>query len=300
MAKKNKIKYLLIALILSFSFVSSVKAVSNNNDKILLIDDISTWAYIDGSWYNTTFEDGNNSYRVYTDNKYLGTYKIKKSSEFTLYDNSGKNISYSGDLFAYSDSLDIRVRSYTKGKIVDSNLSEINTILNSSFKKSDFSVNERIVIDLDNNGVNDEIINVSNLDAQTEQSKYFDLMYININNKNRQVLINKNVIPANVLIEPIYQIKYILKVDEKYNGIIVEEGYFSEAGKTNNLLYTNTDGTYKKISMQTIANNGDNTTTNRTDDYSMYILAGVLLIIMLIAYAIISIVKNRDDDMDDD
>ncbi len=135
-----------------FSFVSDVNAVSNNNDKIVIIDDINTWADIDNTWYNTTYKDSNNSFRVSEDHKYLGTYKIRKSDQFALYDSKGKYVSYSGSLFAYSESLDIRTRSYTKGKILDNNLSEINSLLSSSFKKSDLSINERIVLELDNKG----------------------------------------------------------------------------------------------------------------------------------------------------
>lgn len=45
--------------------------------------------------------------------------------------------------------------------------------------------------------------------------------------------------------------------------------------------------------------NNINNNINNKRDYTMYIFAGVLLIVMLLAYVIINTIKNKDDNMDD-
>ena len=64
--------------------------------------------------------------------------------------------------------------------------------------------------------------------------------------------------------------------------------------KSVNLIYEN-----KKDDKESTPDNTKNNTKSNKVDYTMFIFAGILLIIALIVYAFISILKNKNDEMDD-
>ena len=64
--------------------------------------------------------------------------------------------------------------------------------------------------------------------------------------------------------------------------------------KSVNLIYEN-----KKDNKESTPDNTKNNTKSNKVDYTMFIFAGILLIIVLIVYAFISILKNKNDEMDD-
>ena len=60
-----------------------------------------------------------------------------------------------------------------------------------------------------------------------------------------QVIINDDVSPASILAYPTYELNYILRYsDNTAYSFILQEGYFSNVGETQNNLYDCVDGTY--------------------------------------------------------
>ena len=251
MNKKNtKILVILIICLALYALfiIFFVNNKEDNNtevyDDLLIIDNISTWKYDNNTWSKSTYKNSNKKYITYVNNNYLGTYYLRNN--VNLYNENGNNVPYNGDLFCYSNELNIKLKSYTKTKVNNTDIDTINSILSDSFNYNDFSLNEKIIVDIDNNGINDSIISVSNLDTLEEQSKYFNLVYVNMNGVTNKIIID-SIIGENDLFDiPIYNTKYIFEIDN-INYFVLQEGYFSEAGSTTNLLYKYNNNNFENI-----------------------------------------------------
>lgn len=292
MRKIKKIVVLfVIVLLLSMNVVEA-----ETQDKIMIIDNISTWKYYDNKWYNIDdYSDG--KFSVYINNDYYGMYIIKKTDEYNLYDNENKLVSYNGSLLAISSNFDIKPKSYILQKINDEDIIDINNMLHSSFKYNDFLVKEHVIVDLNNNGEEDIIINVSNLDAENEQETYLNFIYIKLDNGEIQVL-KKDIVEAkDALNAPRYNIKYVIDNNNTYNSIIIHKRYFSYAGEAKNILYESHNGIYNETIVYDIKKDSDNSSTNKKD-YTLYIFCGILLIVFLLGYLIFNKVKNNGNKMD--
>lgn len=287
----RKIVFIIAVLLL---LISKSYADDINNDKLLVISNIDTWEYKNGTWYKKNTLSSKSYFSVYVDNKYHGVYKINET--YNLYDNDNNIVHYNGELFAYTNNFNIKNKEFNIDKITDEKLNEINSILGTTLENKDLSINEYIKVDLDNNGINDEIISISNLDALDEQSKYFNLIYIKLNNKDKQVLVNDTIPEKEVLNAPIYQIKYIFNLNNNYDNIIFEEGYFSNANNTKNIMYENINESYSKV---VIEKEQEKTNTVIKKDYTLYIVLAIVLIIFFIGYFIFNKIKNKEDVMDD-
>ena len=300
MSKKNKIiiKGIFIAFALLL-FTNKIYADATSNDKLLIIDNISIWNYKDNTWYKKDTLVNNGYFLVYIDNKYYGMYKVKGIKDFILYDNDNNIVPYEGELFAHTNNFEIKNRSFKIETVSEDIINEINSISGVLLKESDLSINEYIKIDLDNNGIYDEIINVSNLDALDEQTKYFNLAFIKLNNSEKQIIINDEVQPKDLLNAPIYNVKYIFNNnDNKYDSIILEEGYFSNVDETKNLLLESNNGFYNKVIIEKEQNDSNQIIEDK-EDYTLYIVLAIILVIFLLSYFIFKKIKNREDVMDD-
>ena len=296
--KKIKTILVLFGCLLSILQVNIINA--DEQKKLLIIDDISTWEYDNDKWYKYNNTDYYNySFSTYVNNNYYGIYKIEKDDGYNLYNNQNQLVSYNGDLVAISSNFNIKLKPYVLAMINNEDLTEINTILNGSFITTDFTINQSVVIDLDNNGIDDIIVNVSNLDEENEQDFFFNLMYIKLNNQEPQVLIKDNVEERDVLATPTYGIKYIITGNNSYDSIIVQDRYFSYTRKTTNTLYEWQNGIYSKTTINNARKNDDKPKTDNKTDYTMYIFYGILLIVFLLGYLVFNIIKKKNDNMDD-
>ena len=184
---------------------------------------------------------------VYIDNQYLGSYKLKYGTIWNLFDNNNSYVEYSGKLLAYSENFIVNVPNYEITTVSENEIREITSILNHNINANTLSINEVVNIDLDFNGIDDKIVNVSNLDSLEDEQYYFNLCYVVLNGE-IQTLILDNVEYKDILAYPVYEINYLLQYDNNnYYSIILQEGYFSNVGETQNNLYNLTDGNYSLI-----------------------------------------------------
>ena len=216
--------------------------------KMLVIDDISNWGYLDGRWLKLYIDDiEDNQFVVYIDNQYMGSYKLKYGTIWNLFDNNNSYVEYSGKLLAYSENFNVNVPNYEITTVSENEIREITSILNHNINANTLSINEVVNIDLDFNGIDDKIVNVSNLDSLEDEQYYFNLCYVVLNGE-IQTLILDNVEYKDILAYPVYEINYLLQYDNNnYYSIILQEGYFSNVGETQNNLYNLTDGNYSLI-----------------------------------------------------
>lgn len=214
---------------------------------MLIVDNISNWAYLDGAWFTVDTDDmENHNFAVYVDNKYMGNYRMKYGTVWNLFDNNDSYVEYTGDLFAYSNNFNVNVANYTINGVGPNEITEITNILNHEINQNSLSINEVVQMDLDANGIMDKIVNISNLDSVEEEQYYFNLCYVVLNNQIK-VLINDSVESRELLLYPVYKLRYIFKyADNNSYSFILQEGYFSNAGKTQNNLYDIVNGEYIK------------------------------------------------------
>lgn len=250
----KKISIIIIVVLLAFSglllllFKNDEEEEAKTDIKYLMVDNISVWSNSGNTWSKSNSDQisENDLYAIYVNQNYMGNYYLKYGNSWNLFDSNNKFIKYDGSFLAHSLDLNINVNNFINQEINEDDLLEISNILNFSINRNDLSLNEKVVIDLDGNGIIDKIINVSNLDSEN-QMQYFYLMYIVLNNK-IYILINDNVPRTDVLKYPIYEIKYLLNINnETHKSIIVQKGYFSEVGETGNLMFQFKDNKYMKV-----------------------------------------------------
>lgn len=233
---------LLVIVLLLFVFKKDLKNNSKVVSNYMIIGNDSIWKYTN-KWESSYYSDvDNNKMNVYVDNIYKGEYVLKYGNGWNLFLND-KYQQFSGSLIALSNNFG-NVLNVDINEIDDNDIIKVNEILHSNYVKSNFSLMEKVNVDLDNNGVLDKIVNVSNLDIEDED-KYFNLVYIILNNK-VYVLKKEIISKENYYNAPIYNIKVLVKFSD-YTNIVISKGYFSDAGKSGNIMYEKVNGKYELV-----------------------------------------------------
>ena len=228
---------------------SNQKPIKQIDYDYLVIGNISLWGLNKGHWYDLDKNDldSDEYLNVYINNNYFGKYKMKFVNSWNLFNSNNDYVSYEGNIVAASDNINLINRTYSIQTLSELEINEINEIMGVSVALEDLSNAEKIFIDLDQNGVYDKIVNVSNLDAFDIQEKYFNLCYV-IMNSEKKTLIKNEIDEEDILSEPIYNIVNIININNELNdSIVFQEGYFSENGETTNLLYQYKNSNYKEV-----------------------------------------------------
>ena len=230
-----------IGIILYFVFRETKQKEVKSDINYLVIGNESIWENKNNSWKKVTYDDVNNKkLNVYIDNMYSGKYTLKYGKVWNLYDNSGL-VMYEDSFVAMSDVnwdiVNINIDSISKEDLI-----YINNVLNSKYSLEDITLNEKVNVDFNNNGIIDTIINVGNLNRDG-LDKYFSLVYVIIDGK-KEILINEDIDVKDNLNYPIYRINSLLRKNGLIN-IILHKGYFSEAGTNGNRMYEIIDGKYE-------------------------------------------------------
>lgn len=219
---------------------------SNNNEgnltptknyEVLIVNNHSIWKNSDNVWSSIdNIDDFNEKFIVYINKNYFGEYYLKFVNKWNLLNDNKKIVTYDGKILAYSLDLNIDVKNFNIENNTYVELDEINEIIGYSISLEDLSVNEKIILDLDSDNISDKIVNVSNLDSENQEC-YFNLCYAVLNG-NIKVLFYNIVEEEDLLVEPIYYLQYVLNINnDKYDSIILQESYFSNSGKTSNVMY---------------------------------------------------------------
>ena len=214
---------------------------SNNNvneeAKYLVVGNISNLSYS-----NNTFSKTNKSnieeldkLKVYVNNNYYGDYKFKSGENWNLFDKNNAYVNYNGNLLAYSDNFNIKVRNKYKIRTIDEN-DKVFLINNYNINSFEYlTTNEAIDIDLDNDGTKDEIICLSSMEESNNIKNYYNLLVLKLNNE-KVTLIEEREKDAKY----VYDIYGIINVENSpYDSIILTktEGYISDNPKVSSLIY---------------------------------------------------------------
>lgn len=232
-------------LLIVFSYYTFIKKKENKNYEkfYMVIDNVANLMYTDNSWfYTTSFEvEKQTNYETYSYNNYLGKNNLEYVNAWNLFDKNKNFVNYKDSLFAYSDKFNI--------KKINTNIRNITEIekqeIISNFHYDDFNYllsNEVIDIDLDDDGVMDKIVCVSNTNENKNlKNKYYNLIYIKLNDKIIKV-INENSKNYDILRTDIYDLSYFFSLDKTKYFIIK---------KTNNVI---SDSLTEEISLYNYTN----------------------------------------------
>ena len=218
---------------------NTINNQTDNNDekKYLVIGNISNLSYINNKFYGVKSNEIEklDKLKTYVNNKYYGDYKFKMGKNWNLFDKNNEFINYNGNLIAYSDNFNIKVRS--KYKIREINEKEKVFLIN-NYNLSSFAnliTNEVADIDLDNNGVEDQIICLSFMDENDNIKNNYRIVVIKLNNEKITLIDERNEDAKNI-----YSIYGIINIDNnKYDSIIITktEGYITQDPKMSSLIY---------------------------------------------------------------
>ena len=224
---------------------------SNNNNttsesekKYLVIGNYSNLLYKDGSFSNTSrFEiERLDKLKTYVNDKFYGSYKLKYISNWNLIDNNNEFVNYNGSLLAYSENFNIKVRNYKtreineKDKLFLMNTYNLNTL-------SNLTTNEAVDIDLDNNGVIDEIICLSSLEPSNNEKNYYNIIVINLNGEKTTIIEEREKDAKDV-----YSLYGIINVENEKNDSIIltkTEGYIGDKQTVSSLMINYKNDKYR-------------------------------------------------------
>lgn len=220
------------------------------SDRYLVIGTYSAWVMDSNNEWSRVNSNSNINNAGYLDvfinNQYIGLHRLYSGMYWNLYDENDDYVDYDGSLLALSTDFEAEVPSYEMNSVDVNDLVTISSIVNRNVLVDELSINEKVNIDLDSNGIMDSIINVSNLDSLIDPQTYFNLVYLVLNNENI-VLIHENVDVSDILNYPVYNLVSLINLNNESNlSIIIQKGYFSSAGRNGNILYQYENGEYIK------------------------------------------------------
>ena len=244
MNKKLSIIIMIIVLLLGIVLFFLVKnnhkdkdKEQKNNNYSLVLNNYSVWEY-NKAWYKSNIDRVNNkTMSVYIDKAVLGDYTLVYGSTWNLFDANKNYVNYEGDLVAISPNKKLYFINYKKESLDNSDLSTIRELSGIDYLSiQKISPFEKVVCDLDNNGVEDSIIIASNKDIQN-QIRYFNIAYVNLNGQ-VNTLLNKEISADKKKAEPSYSLNNVLLFEkDTYGSIVLHKTYFSESGKPGSLMF---------------------------------------------------------------
>lgn len=260
--KKNKIIILLVVIIIygvSLCVVlirnknSLEKNDKNNENKYVVIDNFARLSFSNNSWNNASISEIEDygKYDVFINNKLLGSFKLEYGTTWNLFNDANDYTDYDGNLFAYSDNFNINMVKFEKSTFLSD---ENKKIITEYFNYDDYSsliTSDVITTDIDNNGVMDEVVCVSNIGIDKRySSKYYNLIFIRLNDEIIEVL-NQNSSNSKIMEEPVYNLSTVFVLNgNEYLAIKKTIGIDSDSPTESLILYQNVNSdNFKKVKL---------------------------------------------------
>lgn len=182
-----------------------------------------------------------NNMKIFVDNKYFGNYRLKYVAKWNLLNDKSEFVSYKGKLLAVSDDFEVVPREYTVREINDDD----KYLLLQNYGISSFkylTTNEVVDIDLDKNGVEDEIIVLSSMVDNDNINNYYSLVILKYNNEVITLIDERKEKAIYV-----YDINSIINIlDNSNDSIILDkiEGYYAESSNLSNVIINYKNNNY--------------------------------------------------------
>lgn len=173
-------------------------------------------------------------FNVFVNNKLLGDYKLKYATYWNLFDEDNNFKMYDGKLLAMTSNMNAKVRNIEIREINDSD--KVLLINNFDIKTFNYiSTNEVVDIDLDNNGVMDEVICVSSMQESDNSNNHYSIVVVKLNNEVIPIIEEKKDKAIYV-----YNIYGIINIFEReHDNIIISrtKDYDTDEPRTEDFIY---------------------------------------------------------------
>ena len=187
MDKEKKVGIIIIIIILIlffilFFFFGGIDSFKNKKDQsIILIGNNTYWNYKNKKFYNIKSNISSlywKDYVVYINNKKYGTYKLWHDDKWYLYDKDRNAVSYDGNFLAISSNYNIKPVDYSLDSAsVDKYVKMV--LDKNKIKTNNFTVKNKINIDIDNDNKKESIYLISNVLPIDEYEKYrFSIVFM--------------------------------------------------------------------------------------------------------------------------
>ncbi len=222
---------------------------TNNNTSIsnktyyMVVDDSGIYKYEKDKFSKTNKNsiEALQNMKVFVDDKYFGEYRLKYVAKWNLLNDKYEFVSYKGKLLAVSNDFEVVPREYTVREINDDD----KYLLLQNYGISSFkylTTNEVVDIDLDKNGVEDEIIVLSSMEDNDNINNYYSLVLIKYNNEVITLIDERKEDALYV-----YNINSIINIlDNSNDSIILNkiEGYLAESSNVTNVIINYKNNNY--------------------------------------------------------
>lgn len=214
----------------------SLSTKTNEKNNYYLVTDNSEYEYYYKSFKRTSIStiEKQEKFKIYVNNKEFGEYKLKYATVWNLFDKENNFQMYDGKLLALTSNMNAKVRDVTIREINDSD--KVMLINNYNLKTFNYiSTNEVVDIDLDNNGVMDEVLCLSSMQESDDSNNHYSVVVVKLNNELITLVEEKG--DNAIYVYNIYSIMNIFGRD--YDNIIISRtsGYDTDEPKTEELIY---------------------------------------------------------------
>lgn len=253
---KNKTYIILLSCLAVFGIVMFLvfgvgDIKSGTYSSTIIVGDSTIWSYSNKKWknifYKSSIEKLNwDTYKVYSNNKFLGNYLMYYSDKWYVFDKKKNSIDVDGSLLAYNsnykiDILDFSSENITVDSYVNQVLSDNNISLSSSFTSL-----SKASVDFDNDGNVEDFYLVSNAFPLDFDPEYIFSIAFMV--KNEKIYYLYNDISKNTSFngcKPYYNSFMDVNNDGVYE-IVLSCGKYS-ASEQVDMLYNYTDNGFKII-----------------------------------------------------
>ncbi|MBQ9853645.1 MAG: hypothetical protein IJO57_01260 [Bacilli bacterium] len=232
--KKNYIIAIIFVAMYSLTmFLLLYGHISNKTDEFYLLFEDQQIIYFSNNKWNTMISKefvNSNKFLVYENNKYIGKYDIRFHKQLYLFDNNRESIKISGDFFATCGK--------NKVDVINFEISTIDSIDDKYLKKiikkydlkinniDDLEINEKILLDFDNDGILEELYFISNMFKMEVEKQGFSFVYY-IDDNNINMIFETIVQDGERLDSYSYGISNIIDYDHDGNlEIIITNGQY--------------------------------------------------------------------------
>lgn len=167
--RSKKTYIVLIGILLAFCLIMFLtfgvdNLIKEKYDTTIILGDDVVWTLKKRNWYYTTeYEDLNwKKYNVYFDNEKVGNnYYLWHNDKWYVFDNKKNAVKVDGDLLAVNSNYDVKVHDFNISDIED--YSDVSYVLKeNNINENQFTVDYRIVFDIDNDGEDEVFYVISN------------------------------------------------------------------------------------------------------------------------------------------
>ena len=225
----------IIYLVITFIFLALTGNIDSIGKKYIVLspDMVLTYKNDNLSLYIKKVKKKN--IELYYNNEYMGSYKFSYKNNELQFTDKNKNIfeTHDNQFFGYSKSLNIDIIPFETNQMNDLEIEKLNQIINTLGIDGYeiLSISDKIGIDYNNDGTNENIYIVSNLFLESINKKVFSLIYY-LDDFNNPVFIYKKIDKVsnmyNLCVPSINNIVDLNK-DSNYE-MFIECNYFDNIG----------------------------------------------------------------------